>query len=138
MWTTKLVLKVLVGLAIVLPLGAYAVGAIAASAADDPAPRQTIQLEEPTTPTSTPASPRTRPTQGPSERGDDHGGDRKDGSTDDHGVETIVPDYDDLDDSPHADDHGGDRGGHGSDDRTDPHDGSSGGGHSGRGGGGSH
>ena len=43
----KTVWKVLIGLALVVPMGAYVAGSLAASAADDPAPRETIEIREP-------------------------------------------------------------------------------------------
>lgn len=92
--------KVLLGLVLVVPMGAYVAGSLAASAADDPAPRQTIQIREPdptSTPTSTPSPTRTA-------QPDD--------------VEVITPDYDDFDD----DDDRGDDDGDDGDDRQDRHD----------------
>lgn len=81
--------KALLGLALVVPLGAYVAGSLAASASDDPAPRHSITIRESDstrsaspTPTTTPAP--TRSTE----------------------PEVIVPGYDDLDD-----DHGGEDGG---------------------------
>jgi uncharacterized membrane protein YgcG len=119
--------KVLLGLALVVPLGAYVAGSLAASASEDPAPRHTIVIEEPSpspsrtprpTPSETPESPR---------------------ATDD-GVDVIVPEYDDFDDDDDQgdDDHGGedhsdDNSGHGGGD--DDHSGDDHGGSSGSGGG---
>jgi len=87
--------KVLLGLALVVPMGAYVVGALAASAADDPAPRQTIQIRVPD-PTPGPTSPPS-PTQTPRPEVTDQ-------------VEVITPDYDDVDD--HDDRGDDDDGGH--------------------------
>ena len=85
--------KVLLGLAVVLPLGAYVAGSLAASAADDPRPRNTIEIREPEQqPTRTPSR-----TPDPSPSAD---------------VEVIVPEYDDYDD----------RDEHGDDDHDDDHD----------------
>ena len=59
--------KVLLGLALVVPMGAYVAGSLAASASDDPAPRQTIEIREPD---PTPSlGPSVRPSAKPS--GDD-------------------------------------------------------------------
>ena len=84
--------KVLVALALVVPLGAYVAGSLAASASGDPEPRHTIQIRE-SGPTRSP-SPSPSPSASRSTE-----------------PEVIAPSYDDLDD-----DHGGDRhrgGGHG-------------------------
>lgn len=117
----KTIWKVLLGLAVILPMGAFVTGALAASASDDPAPRQTIQIRQPD-PSRT-ASPTPSPTRSPSptptgrgadDRTDDHGDDQADDHADDE-VEVVTPDYDDLDD-------------HGGDDRTDDHGGHGGGG----------
>lgn len=105
----KTLWKVLLGLALVVPMGAYVVGSLAASAADDPAPRQTIEIREPD-PTRTPTATPTKQPSPTESAGDDD-------------VEVITP-YDDL-----GDDHGGDR--TGSDDNRGR--GGSGGGHSGSG-----
>ena len=83
--------KVLVGLALVVPVGAYVAGSIAASASDDPAPRHTITIRE-----SDPGTTQSPSPSRPAERSDE--------------VEVITPGYDDLDD------HGGDDHGHGADD----------------------
>src|SRR6478735_3327275 len=104
--------KVLAALALVVPMGAYVVGSLAASATDGPPPRQTIEIRE-STPTPTPSStPTPEPTSTPS-------------PTDDDEVEVITPDYDDFDeDDDHGDDDGDDHSGHGrgGDEREDPHD----------------
>jgi len=86
--------KVLIGLALVVPMVAYVAGSLVASAADDPAPRQTIQIREPD------PRPSSTPDPSPSETADD--------------VEVITPGYDDFDD---RDDRGDDDGG--DDDRGD-------------------
>jgi uncharacterized membrane protein YgcG len=92
--------KVLLGLVLVVPLGAYVAGSLAASASDDPAPRHTIQINEPSqTPTTTPSTTPSSPVSATPEDDD---------------VEVITPDYDDLDDDHGGDDHGGDdNSGHG-------------------------
>ena len=84
----KTIWKVLLGLVLVVPLGAYVAGSLAASASDDPAQRHTIQIREPApTPTKT-------PTKTPSPQVS---------ASPDDDVEVINPEYDDL-----HDDHGGD------------------------------
>lgn len=77
--------KALLGLAVVLPLGAYVAGSLAASAADDPRPRHTIQIRQPDP--SRPAGPSPTRSSGP---------------------EVVVPGYHDLGDDHGGDDHGGD------------------------------
>ena len=79
--------KVFVALALMLPLGAFVAGNLVASAADDPAPRDTIIIDDTSgtpsgdpspssTPTGTPSSsPSASPTH---DQGDDHGGDQGD------------------------------------------------------------
>jgi hypothetical protein len=97
-------LKILVTLGLVLPLGAFVAGSLAASGADDPAPRETIVIRD--SPTRS-ASPHVEPSHSPSPSDEP--------SPEDHGgPEVVTPSLDDL-----GDDHGGDRpghGGHGSDD----------------------
>jgi hypothetical protein len=85
--------KALLGLAVVLPLGAYVAGSLAASAADDPHPRHTIEIREP--------DPSRSPTPSPSSTGSAE-------------PEVVVPSYHDLGDDHGGDDHGGDD--HGGDD----------------------
>ncbi|WP_028645048.1 hypothetical protein [Nocardioides sp. URHA0020] len=116
--------KVLLGLALVVPMGAYVVGSLAASAADDPTPRPTIVIQEPSTSptpssTATPTPPST-PTHSssPSPSGS---------ATSDDGVEVITPDYDDVEEN---DDHGG-RGRGGDDKGGDDKGGDDKGGHGG-------
>src|SRR6478735_11421110 len=93
----KTVWKILLGLALVVPVGAYVVGSLAASAADDPAPRQTIQIQEPDpTPAPSKTPTRTPPPAPTSTESDD----------DDDDVEVITP-YDDLDDDDNAEDRSG-------------------------------
>jgi hypothetical protein len=100
----KTVWKVLLGLALVVPLCAFVAGSLAASASDDPAQRHTIQIQEPS-PTRTPTrSPTKTPTPTASPDGD---------------VEVITPHYDDF-----GDDHGGDdSSGHGGGDDNSGHGG---------------
>src|SRR4051794_40833863 len=108
----KTVWKVLLGLALVVPMGAYVAGSLVASAAeDDSPPRHTIVLREPG-----PSHPgASSPTHGPSPS--EH-------RTGDDEVEVITPGYDDLGDDhgqhpEPGDDHGGERGGgHGTDDSS--------------------
>ena len=90
--------KVLGGLALVVPLGAYVVGSLAASAADDPPPRETIVIQESATPDPTvDPTVASTPTPTPRTPGPDTRSTRPDE------VEVITPDYDDFDD---RDDHG--------------------------------
>lgn len=100
--------KIVVALGLVLPLGAFVVGSLAASGAEEPGPRQTIVLRDSPTPSASPhedRSPADRPTE------DTHGG-----------PEVVTPSVHDL-----GDDHGGRLGG---DDSSSGH---SGGGHGGSG-----
>jgi hypothetical protein len=64
--------KILVPLALVLPLGAFVAGSLVASASDEPPARDTIVIREsnatPATPTPTPG---TDPTTDPDDDGDD-------------------------------------------------------------------
>jgi len=92
--------KVLVSLGLVLPLGAFVAGSIAASGADDPGPRETIVIRDSPTRSASPHADRS-PSDRPS--ADDHGG-----------PEVVTPSLEDL-----GDDHGGDRGRNGSDDGSD-------------------
>ena len=99
--------KIVVALGLVLPLGAFVVGSLAASGAEDPGPRQTIVVRDSPTRSASPHedhNPADRPT------GEAHAG-----------PEVVTPSVHDL-----GDDHGGRRGGdassghgssgHGSDD----------------------
>jgi len=94
-------LKVILALALVLPLGAFVAGSLVASAADDPAPRDTIVIDgSGSTPTETPStgtspSSSSSPSTGPDE--DD--------------PEGVTPSYEEVDD----DDERGDDGDHGDD-----------------------
>ena len=103
----KTLVKTLIALGLVLPLGAYVAGSLAAVGADDPRPHDTIVIRD--SPTRS-ASPDLRPSPSARSTPDDHGE-----------PEVVTPSVHDL-----GDDHGGDRGGHGS---TDGGHGSSGGGH---------
>ncbi|GAA2143605.1 hypothetical protein GCM10009844_16160 [Nocardioides koreensis] len=103
--------KILVTLGLVLPMGAFVAGSLAASSADEPAPRETIVIRD--SPTRS-AAPDGTTTRSPGhDVGDDHGG-----------PEVVTPSLDDLRDDhggEHgrgggSDDRGGDDGGHGSDD----------------------
>ena len=100
--------KVLLGLALGLPMGAYAVGSMVSSAADDPGRRTPIILEDAPAPAqdSVPG-PTLRPSPEPT-RGDDDGDD--DGDDRDEEVrnrpEVVVPSYADRDDDDDDDDRG--------------------------------
>ncbi|QWF20617.1 hypothetical protein KM427_16735 [Nocardioides sp. LMS-CY] len=124
----KPVWKILIALAVVVPMGAYVAGSLAASASNDPRPRETIQIQEPDPSTTPSAKPTRKPSEPPSPtgtpgRGDD--GEDDDDDSDDDDVEVIVPDYDDFDD--HDDDGDDDRRGRDHDDRDDDHSGRGGG-----------
>ena len=118
--------KILVTLGLVLPMGAFVAGSLAASSADEPAPRETIVIRDSPTRTASPDGDRTPSPSPGHDAGDDHGGDRGDDHSGDDDVIVIVPSPDDLDD--HGDDDGGEvtrrrqlrarerRLGHGSDD----------------------
>ena len=103
--------KILVSLGLVLPLGAFVAGSVVASGADEPGPRETIVIRD--SPARSPAgstAPHDHRTPPATPRGDDHAG-----------PEVVTPSLDDL-----GDDHGGHgghgsgHGGHGSDDRSGP------------------
>src|SRR5690349_5656086 len=115
--------KILLALAVLLPLGGFVVGSLASAAEDEPPAREPIVLREestdpsPTGPTRTPgATPR------PDDRGSGDGGDVDEGD-DDPGDRDDTDDTDDTDDDvpvvsprPDQDDDGGD-GDDGDDDR---------------------
>jgi len=87
----RTLVKALVVLGLVLPLGAYVVGSLAAVGSDDPRPPDTIVIRDSPTRSATPhghPSPSGRPTE------------------DTHGPEVVTPSVHDL-----GDDHGGRRGG---------------------------
>ncbi|WP_300642912.1 hypothetical protein [Nocardioides sp.] len=118
--------KVLLGLALGLPMGAYAVGSMVSSAADDPGRRAPIILEDAPTPAQdTVPGPTLRPSPEPTRGGDDDGDDGPgddgpgdDGPGDDevrNRPEVVVPSYADRDDD--DDDDRGER-----DDTTDDRD----------------
>ena len=116
--------KVLLGLALALPLGAFVAGAVVASSADDPAPRETIVIQDAPSKSgdddpgphagnaNDDARPGQQPTGGP---GDD---DNDDDSDDGDEVEVVRPEPDTIDD----DDNSGPGGGS-DDDRDDGDDG---------------
>jgi len=118
--------KIIAGLVLVVPMGAYVAGSLAASADSNPQPRQTIEIR--------PAD--STPTKGPSEKptaqpSGDHSGPGR-GRDDDDDVEVITPDYDDFDDHDdnHDDDDHHDDSGHGPGD-DGRHDGDDNSGHGG-------
>ncbi|WP_230487186.1 hypothetical protein [Nocardioides anomalus] len=94
--------KVFAALALMLPLGAFVAGTLVASAADEPAERDTIVIRD--------GAASTSPTPEPED--------------DTPGVDTVTPSPDEVHDA--GDDHGGDRPDDQSDDQSDD---SSGGGH---------
>jgi hypothetical protein len=98
------IVKLLLVLALALPVGAYAVGSLVASAADEPAQREPIVLREPPARTGSPS-----PSATPDDRGgrgddgdegarDDDADDDADDDGDDDGPEAVDPSYADLDD----------------------------------------
>lgn len=105
--------KIVVALGLVLPLGAFVVGSLAASGAEDPGPRQTIVVRD-------------SPTRSASPHEDHSPADRPNEETQ-GGPEVVTPTVHDLDD-----DHGGRRGG----DDSSGHSGSGHGGGDDSGGGG--
>lgn len=110
--------KVLLGLALGLPMGAYAVGSIVSSAADDPGQRAPIILEDAPTPAQDTVPDATigpAPTPGP-RRGDDDRDDRDDEEGRNR-PEVVVPSFTDRDDDDDDDDGRGER-----DDTTDDGD----------------
>src|SRR3954470_1976167 len=126
--------KVLLGLALVVPMGSYVAGSLAASATDEPTPRHTIVIRD----ADLSHAPRASRSPSPSTPGPSSSG----------GVGEVRVDPDDLDDDGDdwgrdlddpmddaTDDHGGDNPSH---DATDDHGGDDHGGSSssGRGGGG--
>lgn len=116
----KTLWKVLLGLLLVVPLGGYVAGSLAASASEGQQPRHTIRISEPDpAPTARPTHGSTDPSTGPSphDDGDDDADDDGDDDGDDE-VEVIVPEYDDLGDDHDGDDHGddSDHSGHGGED----------------------
>lgn len=118
--------KILLALAVVLPLGGFVVGSLASAADDDPLPRQPIVLRE--EPTGTPPTDGPSRTPGASPTPEGHGGDDDNDDNDDSNadddddVPVVSPrpdehDRDDRDDRDDADDD------HGDDDSDDGGDG---------------
>ncbi|WP_036564559.1 hypothetical protein [Nocardioides halotolerans] len=116
--------KVFVALALVLPLGAFVAGNLVAAAEDDPAPRDTIIIDQqggtPSGEASTSPSADTTPGSGATPRGNEHG--------DDGLVTEVTPPPDEWDD-----DHGDHGGGHGDDDSSGHDSGHDSSGHGGSG-----
>lgn len=105
--------KSLLALAVVLPVGGYVAGSLAATSGGDPAPREVIVIRDAPTQQSSPGttiSPSPSPTGDPSGRGN---GD----DDDDDDVRVVSPEPDDLDDGPDEDDRDDD-----DDDRDDDDD----------------
>ena len=94
--------KVLLGLALGLPMGAYAVGSIVSSAADDPGQRPPIILEDAPSPAQgTVPGATLSPSADPTSSGDDDPGGDDDAGEDDEArnrPEVVVPTYADRDD----------------------------------------
>jgi hypothetical protein len=118
-------LKFVLALALVLPLGAFVAGSLVASAADEPAPRDTIVLDDSG---STPSGqPSPSPSPSPSATADDS--DEAGHSGDDDDVEGVDPSYGEVDDDDHSGPGGGgDDGDHGDDGGGDDDDHGRGGG----------
>jgi hypothetical protein len=118
--------KVLLGLVLALPLAAFVAGAVLASSTDEPAPRETIVIQDAPSrpdddgPRSGPgrSDDESRPGQHPSGSGDDDSDDSDD--SDDDEVEVVRPEPDTVDD-----DHSG-PGGDDADDNSGPGGGSTG------------
>jgi hypothetical protein len=119
-------LKVVLALALVLPLGAFVAGSLVASAADDPAPRDTIIIDESdNSPSEKPAAdqqpkPAERPgdTDSSGRGGADDGDEDGDEYGDDDGhVEGVEPTYGEVDDDHSGPGGGGDDGDDRGDDR---------------------
>lgn len=100
--------KVLLGLALGLPMGAYAVGSIVSSAADDPGQRPPIILEDAPSPAQgTVPGATLSPSADPTSSGDDDPGGDDDAGEDDEArnrPEVVVPTYADRDDDDDDDD----------------------------------
>lgn len=100
--------KVLLGLALGLPMGAYAVGSIVSSAADDPGQRPPIILEDAPSPAQgTVPGVTLSPSADPTRSGDDDPGGEDDAGEDDEArnrPEVVVPTYADRDDDDDDDD----------------------------------
>jgi hypothetical protein len=138
--------KVFAVLAVMLPLGAFVTGSLVASADDQPAPRDTIILDDQSATPSSGPTPEPSPTDGPrsggaddgaADQGDDHGGDRggDEGGDDQAGDDqSSGGGLDEVRPSPEDWDHDGDSGHHGGDDSSG-HGGGDDGGSSGHGGG---
>src|SRR3954447_23843114 len=112
--------KIFAALALMLPLGAFVAGNLVASAADDPQPRHTIVVDDPSgTPSeSTPSPSASSPSASPSggqddgtahDQGNDHGDDHGDDHSDAGGLVEVTPTPDSWDD--HGG-HSGSGGGH--------------------------
>jgi hypothetical protein len=125
----SILVKLLVGLGIALPLSAYALGSIVATA-DEPTPPETIVIEDAGSPApAQDAGKDDRKAGKPGDKKDDGQGDdarRDDDDNDDAGRddsdddEVVTPDPDDVDDS--GDDAGRDGNDHGDDDDDDDDD----------------
>lgn len=112
----KPLLKIVLPLAVVLPLGGFVAGSLADTDGDDPPPRTPIILREDRS--GSPAEPTGDPSQRPSDRrtGQDDGDDGDD-------VPVITPrPVEDRDDADDADDRDDDGGGDSDDDGDDDGD----------------
>ena len=80
--------KVLIGLALALPMAAYVVGSLAGSSAEQPRPRDPVQISD-VTESPTPGKRESTP---PDDQGDDDGDrDDTDDDGDDNGARVVVP-----------------------------------------------
>lgn len=111
--------KVMVGLAIVLPMVAYVVGSVTASSGGDPVRRDPVYIMDvPETPASEKSRRGTDPSPPPETQAPVDG---HDDDADDNGVRVVTPqptrvDGDDADDGPEGDDDDSRDGGDDSDD----------------------
>lgn len=103
--------KVLLGLALVLPMGAYVAGSLMSSAADMPTPREPVIIRDADpSPEPPPSRPRDEPPAGGDDVPDDEPGDDVD-DVDDNGLRIVTPeptrmdDDDDRDEDEDEDDH---------------------------------
>lgn len=119
--------KVLLSLALVLPVSAYVAGSLASSAADEPARRDPVVVtpssgpaSTPTTPSSSPSSP-SSPSSSPTPTRTASPGDDGTGRDDDDAdhLEGVQPELGDVDDDERDDDHSGPGGGGDDHDRDD-------------------
>lgn len=105
-------LKILLPLAVLLPLGGFIAGSLATIADDEPPARAPIVLRDdetsaPTTPTAPSRAPSERPTEGRGDSDNTDDGDRREDDGEDH--EPVVTPGPVENDDDHEDDDGDDR-----------------------------